>query len=80
MLLVVNYTVSECCHRADLKGQVNAGTSWPSKDVEYFPVAPTVGLADLNLVSSSFTLVPKASVTFTASAGMTVSRELHGLR
>jgi hypothetical protein len=51
-------------------GQVSGGT-FSLKDVEYFLVAPTVALADMNLVSSSFTLAPQASVTFAANLGMT---------
>ena len=51
-------------------GQVNAGT-FALHDVEYLTTAPTEALAELNLVSSSFTLAPRASVTFTANAGLT---------
>lgn len=52
-------------------GQVTGGT-WAKKDVEYFTVAPTLALAEMNLVSSSFTLVPQAGVpAFVANAGVT---------
>jgi hypothetical protein len=51
-------------------GQVTGGT-FALKDVEYMTVAPTLALAEMNLVSSSFTLAPGASMTFAPNAGLT---------
>lgn len=51
-------------------GQVTNGT-WAGADVEYADVAPTAALANLNLVSSSFTLPPGAGMSFTANGGWT---------
>jgi hypothetical protein len=58
-------------------GQVNGGT-WSLKDVEYMLVAPTPQLAVMNLVSSSFTLSPGASMMFAANAGLTGVANLTG--
>ena len=58
-------------------GQVAAGT-WATKDVEYFSVAPTEALAEMNLVSGSYTLAPKADVTFTPNGGMTGAATANG--
>jgi hypothetical protein len=46
------------------------GGTWAAKDIEYNFVAPTQALAEMNLVSSSFTAVPHNAVGFTANAGM----------
>jgi hypothetical protein len=51
-------------------GQVTGGT-WSLKDDEVVTVAPTLALAEMNLVSSSFTLLPGSSMVFTANAGLT---------
>ena len=51
-------------------GQVNAGT-FALHDVEYLTTAPTEALAELTSSRSRFTLAPRASVTFSANAGLT---------
>jgi hypothetical protein len=51
-------------------GQVAAGT-WASKDIEYFLVAPSEALAEMNLVSSSYTLSPNGAIVFDPNVGVT---------
>src|ERR1700733_339944 len=51
-------------------GQVAAGT-WVSKDIEYFLVAPSETLAEMNLVSSSYTLSPNGAIVFDPNVGVT---------
>ena len=50
-------------------GQVTAGT-WANKDIEYFFPAPSLALAEMNLVSSSFTLTPSGVVAFDPTVGV----------
>jgi hypothetical protein len=50
-------------------GQVTAGT-WNSKDFEYFEAAPSLALAEMNLVSSSYTLIPNGNVIFDNNVGV----------
>jgi hypothetical protein len=51
--------------------QVTAGT-WAGKDFEYFMAAPSAALAQMNLVSSSFTLTPHGTnLVFDPNVGFT---------
>ena len=56
----------------------SAGGTWAAKDVEFLTVAPTPALANLNLVSASFPLVPQSGTTFAANAGLTGSQTATG--
>ena len=51
-------------------GQVTQVT-WTTKDVEYFLAAPSLALAEMNLISASYTLTPHGNLSFDPNVGAT---------